>query len=102
LKCTEWGVDHEIPPNGFPVMQALCEIIEAQIGSLDFGMVHKEATESCHLLSQHIQDMERLLSDPSAYTYDEIGRLKNKYVSSYDTFSVVRDMSRKKKDVKGS
>ena len=78
LKCAKCGIEHEIPKSGFPVMEALCEIIEAQIGSIDFGYVHKEASESCDRLARFIQDMDYLLKDPTAYTYDEISNLKNR------------------------
>ena len=78
LICSKCGFDHEIPSNGFPVNDALCEIIEAQISSIDFGSVHKEATESCAKLSQNLKDMENLLNNPAAYTYEEISQLKNR------------------------
>lgn len=77
LKCGECGVEHEIPVNEFPVIEALCEIIEAQIGSIDFGKAHKEATDSCNQLSQYIKKIEHLLNDPSAYIYEQVSELKN-------------------------
>lgn len=78
IRCSKCGVEHEIPANGFLVVEALCEIIESQIGSIDFGSVHKEAVESCGQLGRYIQDIENLLSDPSEYIYEEISRLKNR------------------------
>ena len=77
LICSKCGIDHEIPTNRFPLNEALCDIIEAQISSIDFGCFHKEATESCAKLRQNIKDMENLLNNPGDYTYDEIGQLKN-------------------------
>lgn len=77
LRCAKCGLDHEIPSNGFPLNEALYQIIDAQIGSIDFGCVHKEATESCGKLNRYIQDLENLLNNPSAYIHDEISQLKN-------------------------
>ena len=77
LLCSKCDVDHEIPSNGFPLNEALCDIIEAQISSIDFGSVHKEATESCAKLSRFIKDMTNLLNNPGAYSYEEICQLKN-------------------------
>ena len=78
LKCAKCGFDHEIPPNGFPVIEALCEIIEAKIGTIDLGSAYKEATESCVKFSRYVEEMEHLENDPKYYTYEEISKLKNR------------------------
>lgn len=77
LKCPKCGIEHEIPANGFIVNEPLCEIIEAKVGSIDFGCVHKEAVDSCDKLDRIIQDSDILLTNSSDYIYDEISKLKN-------------------------
>ena len=78
LRCAKCGFDHEIPANGFPVIEALCEIIEAKIGTIDLGIAYKEATESCAKFSRYVEEMEHLVNDPKYYTYEEISQLKNR------------------------
>lgn len=77
LICAKCGIDHEIPANGFPLNEALCEIIDAQISSIDFGSIHKEAAESLDRLTREKKCVENLLSDPYSYVDYEIGQLKN-------------------------
>lgn len=77
LKCPKCGIEHEIPANGFIINEPLCEIIEAKIGSIDFGCVHKEAVDSCDKLDRIIQESEVLLTNSYDYIYDEINKLKN-------------------------
>ena len=77
VRCAKCGLDHEIPPNGYLLNEALCEIIEAQIGSIDFGSVHKDAVESVDSLNRMIEDANQLIKDPSQYISEEIRRLKN-------------------------
>ena len=78
LRCAKCGFDHEIPVNGFPVIEALCEIIKAKIGTIDLGSAYKEATESCDKFGGYVKEMEHLVNDPKTYTYDEISQLKNR------------------------
>lgn len=78
LRCAKCGFDHEIPANGFPVIEALCEIIEAKIGTIDLGSTYKEATESCAKFNGYVEEMENLVNNPTSYTYDEISQLKSR------------------------
>ena len=76
LRCAKCGINHEIPTNGFPINEALFEIIEAQISLIDFGSDHKEAVESLNRLTQAKQDVENLLNNPFSYACEEINQLK--------------------------
>lgn len=78
LKCPKCGVNHKVPSSGFLLNEALSELISAKIDSIDLGRVHKEATDSCNELNRFINIIDRLLTDPSRFTYDEINRLRNK------------------------
>lgn len=78
LKCPKCGVDHKVPSSGFLLNEALSELISAKIDSIDLGRVHKEAKDSCDELNRFINIIDRLLKNPSRFTYDEINRLRNR------------------------
>lgn len=78
LKCPKCGVVHKIPRSGFLLNEALSELISAKIDSIDLGRVHKEANDSCDELNRFINIIDRLLTNPSGFTYEEINRLRNK------------------------
>ena len=91
FRCAKCGLDHEIPANGFSLNEALCEIIEAQIGSIDLGSVHKDAVESVVNLNRMIEDVDHLINDPSQYIYEEISRLKNEVHMKNEELKLIID-----------
>lgn len=79
IKCRECGMEHEIPEkNGFLKNQALEEIINSKIGSLDLGKEHVNAKEHCDKLERLLKRVDLLESDPSSYVREEINELRNR------------------------
>ena len=77
FKCEKCGIDHRIPTNGFQPVIALQEIIDSQIGNLDFGSVHKEAKRSCESFEEALKEFKVLLKDPYVFAHEIISELKN-------------------------
>jgi hypothetical protein len=77
--CIECEIDHEIPKNGisFPPNFELTKLLESEIGNLDFGIVHKDAKESCEKLDDLLNIVEHTLNDPFNFIYEAIEYLKN-------------------------
>jgi hypothetical protein len=76
--CYSCGVEHQLPRNGeFPQNLGLTEIIEAQIGSFDFGKEYHEAKQSCEQFDELLTKIEHTLNDPFHFTHDAIEYLKN-------------------------
>lgn len=78
--CLKCGEEHVQPTNGngFLLNEALAEIIEAQLGSLEFGTEHyNHAKQSCQDLDDLLTKIERLLHDPFNFTYEAIEFFKN-------------------------
>jgi hypothetical protein len=76
--CSKCENDKPIPSNwSFPRNEALADIIEAQIGALNFGKEHNDATQSCHKLDELLTKIEHIIQDPANFTYEAINCLKN-------------------------
>lgn len=78
LFCNACGIQHQIPLNGgFTLNLALCEIIDAKIGSLDLGKEHTDAKQACQNFEQLLDKIDNILADPANFIYEAIGFLKN-------------------------
>ena len=77
IRCEKCGIEHQIPTNGFQSNHVLQEIIDAQIGHLDLGTVHKSAKKSCESFEVALKELEVLLKDPLMYTHEKISEMKN-------------------------
>jgi hypothetical protein len=78
ITCNKCKLEHPIPPNvGFPYNEALAEIIDAQISTLDFGKEHKEAKQSCEHLEQIVKKFKETFKDPLKFVYEAIDYLEN-------------------------
>lgn len=76
--CNKCGNEHTIPQiSGFPHNEALADIISAQIATLDLGLGHNEAKQSCATLDELLTKIEQILQDPFNFTYEAINYLKN-------------------------
>lgn len=76
--CYTCGNDYPLPSSnrGFPVSEALNIIAQvADIGTLDFGPVHKEAKNACVRFEKILDTIENVLSDPSNFTHEAISSL---------------------------
>lgn len=73
--CSRCGVEHKNAH--FPMNEALADIIASKVMSIDFGRIHKKATESCNRLEIILKKAEDLLKDPNVFIYDEINGLRN-------------------------
>lgn len=77
VKCGKCSRDHEIPKDGFVEIQALADIIDARVHSLDFWKIHDEAKVFSINLETLIAQISELLTDPDYYIHQEIDLLKN-------------------------
>lgn len=81
IQCGECALEHQVPKSGeFLLNKSLIEIIETQIGALDFGGHHKLAKHSCNSLEDEIRHIDLILNDPENVTYEVISKLKNKMI----------------------
>lgn len=89
IVCSKCGTSHS--NNGFVVSEALSALIEAQIGSLDFGPLHIESTKSCDLLRKQLDDNEIILKDLDYVIHEAIDELKNKVLLKSEQYKVAID-----------
>jgi hypothetical protein len=75
--CNKCGLEHSIPQNGFPIQEALAEIIQSQIGNINFGKDHQEANDACTKFDECLNKFEQLLKDPLNFTHEVILSLKD-------------------------
>ena len=74
--CTKCGRSHD--NKGFIVNQALANMIEAQLDSLDFGQRHKESFESFEKLKNQLHDNQLIVDDPDYFIHETISEMKNR------------------------
>lgn len=96
IRCGKCGVEHRIPINGFQPALALQEIIEAEIGHLDFGSVYNDAKKSCQSFEEALRDFEVLLKDPYAYIHERISELRNAVQLKGEELKQIIDQTMKK------
>lgn len=73
FKCDKLHIN-----SGFVVNQVLVDIIEARIGSIDFGPAHKDANNSCARLEEGLENIENVLNDLPFTIHESVSELKNK------------------------
>ena len=96
IRCEKCGVEHQIPTNGFPPIPFLEEIINSEIGQLDFGSVHKEAKKSCKSVENALKEFKVLLKDPYLFTNEKISELKNSVQLKGEELKLLIDEEMKK------
>ena len=76
IACLKCGASHA--NKGFIVNEALANMIEAQLDSLDFGQRHKESFESFEKLKNQLHDNQLIVDDPDYFIHETISEMKNR------------------------
>ena len=76
ILCQKCGKSHR--NRDLMVNESLMEMITAQIGSIDFGTVHLNATKSCDRLNEALATVETLLGDLDGFIDESVANLKNR------------------------
>lgn len=91
IYCYKCGVENAIPNGNFPPNTALEQIINAQIGKLDFGDEYKLAKLSCNHLDQLLTKIENTINEPSYFTDEVIDDLRLRVKSKGDQMKLKID-----------
>lgn len=81
--CNKCGLEHSIPrlsstnTEGFPLNEALAEIIESRILDPYFSKERRQTNESCEKLDEALTILEQMLKDPLYFTHEVIASLKD-------------------------
>lgn len=76
IVCEKCGRSHENIE--FPINEQLMEIIDAEVASINFGVVHEDATQSFNLLDEALTRFETILNDPIYFVHESVTDLKSK------------------------
>ena len=75
LLCSECGIRH--PNKGFVVVQAVADMIAAQIANINFGKQHDESLDKCNELKKVLDENESLLNNLENFIDESVDELKN-------------------------
>lgn len=85
ILCSLCEIEHTLPPNGYFTPNTYLEqILEAKIGSLNFGQEHIKAKQSCSRLDELLTQIEQILNDPFNFIYEAIEYLKQVSLEKFE------------------
>lgn len=76
--CSKCGSRH--PIKEFVIVEAVSDMIDAQLGHIDFGEQHTEALNSCKSLKKQIDQIDLMLNDLDYYIHETISEMKNRVI----------------------
>lgn len=90
--CAKCGRTYSNPKQ-FVVIEPLSALISAQIESIDFGVMHRDASKSCDRLEKELNRMEKFFKEPKSFINETVESLKNQVELKREEFKLLIDES---------